>query len=78
MMEEYWCVICGDCDTPIALLKVDLKRKISRPEGFQATCLNCGSKSAYDASELQIRKLEGIHAFKAADGFRNVSDPSME
>ena len=75
MTEEYWCVVCEDCDAPIALLKVDPKRKMNHPdEGFRATCLNCGSKSAYDASELQIRKLEGIHAFKAADGFRNVSD----
>lgn len=73
MTEEYWCVVCEDCDTPIALLKVDSKRQIRHPEDFQATCPSCGFQFAYNSSELQIRKVEGIHAFKAADGFLNVT-----
>jgi hypothetical protein len=74
MKQEYWCVVCGDCDTPIPLLKSDTTKQIRHPEEFQATCPLCKAKAAYEGDELSRRKLEGIPAFLAGNGFYNVTE----
>jgi hypothetical protein len=72
MRQEYWCVVCEDCDTAIPLLEVDPKKQIRHPREFQAICLICKSQATYEGDELVVRKLERIPSFIASDGFLNV------
>ena len=74
-MKEYWCVICEYCHPLIAipLLEHDPTKQRQNPHDFQATCHRCGATSAFDESELEVRKIQRVPAFQPADGFRNVS-----
>lgn len=74
-MKEYWCVICEHCHPLIAipLLEHDPSKQRQNPHEFQATCHCCGATSAFDETELEVRKIERVPAFQPADGFRNVS-----
>jgi hypothetical protein len=74
-MKEYWCVICEHCHPLIAIpvLECDRTKQRQNPRDFQATCHRCGATSAFDETELEVRKIERVPAFQPADGFRNVS-----
>jgi len=74
-MKEYWCVVCESesCKAVIPLLEYDAEKQLRNPYDFQAVCLRCKSKSAFDETELERRHIEAVAAFLPAEGFRNIS-----
>ena len=74
-MKKYWCVFCEHCHPLIAipLLEYDRTKQRQNPHDFQVTCHRCEATSAFDETELEVRKIERVPAFQSADGFRNVS-----
>ena len=64
-MKEYWCVICENCHPLIAipLLEYDPTKQRQNPHDFQVTCFRCQSTSAFDETEIEVRKMERVPAF---------------